>query len=592
MLTNTGWLQALGQKTAELSRLHGQANAQTPWINDQAAEVAVYVPPVRVSAPPARPPPPPEPQPVNNQLANLLNDFERQLQAGQLQAPMLDCCQSTLARLEHVGLQQAAISIYSKRLEDAMKAALPPTAPTPTESDGVIYRPLVGLYAQALDPATPLVAATAPVISLTGPGLVRFPPDQLEAQRVQSPHPQVGSYAQARDPATPLVAATAPVTALTGPGLVRFPPDQLEAQRVQPPHPQKKSWDLPWAWAVGILLVLAALVAYREFSSPARAINTATNPAKPVAVIAVAPTPTARPALVTGQLLPADDCTICPPMVYIGPGTFEMGSPESERKPTLDAGLDKEHFNRSLPRRQVTISQGFGLGQTEVTQGQWQAVMGSNPSKFKKCGANCPVESVSWNDIQQYIKKLNQQTDNKYGYRLPSEAEWEYAARAGTTTSFNTGDQITTAQANFNGGQSYNGSAKSVRYLTKTAPAGSYPANQFGLFDMHGNVGEWVQDCWNKNYQGAPINGSAWQTGNCMDRVIRPSTWDSEPSISRAAYRSSQAVTDRSDNDGFRLARRECPSVCVNGFLAGNCCISNEVTKNDRYQRTNRQPAG
>lgn len=498
VLTNTGWLQALGQKTAELSRLHGQANAQTPWLNDQAAEVAVYVPPVRVSATPPPPPPPTVPPPVNNQLANLLNDFERQLQAGQLQAPMLDSCQSTLARLEHAGLPSATTSIYTQRLEAAIRAAAPVERPKP-------------------------------------------PPP---------PPPKADDYSRIGLSAVALV-------------VVFF------------------LWDP------------VILKAYRQMIGQDKMATAA-----PDYVPAAEPAPASSSALRAGQLIPTDNCTICPPMVYIEPGVFQMGSPDSDRKPSLEAGLTKKQFDYSLPIRSVTISQGFGLGQTEVTLGQFkQFIKQANylteaeiegrtcksyqsssavhkvslwwvrvvdtifgvTTNFKKPGFsqtdNHPVVCVSWKDSHAYIKWLNQQTGNKYGYRLPSEAEWEYAARAGTTTAFRTGDQITTEQANFDGNGTYNGSAKSGKYIAKTSPVGSYSEKKWNLSDMHGNVSEWVQDCWNESYQGAPKNEKAWETADCSTRVLRGGSWETLPLGLRSADRFTTDATTIHRTVGLRLAR-------------------------------------
>ena len=188
-------------------------------------------------------------------------------------------------------------------------------------------------------------------------------------------------------------------------------------------------------------------------------------------------------------------------MVWIPPGTFQMGSSQ---------------YSDERPVHKVTIRQGFYLGKYEVTQAQWEAVVGSNPSYFKGCG-DCPVESVSWDDAQAFIRKLNEM-EGEERYRLPSEAEWEYAARAGTTTRYSWGDEIGRNLANCNGcGSQWDNE--------KTAPVGSFPANAWGLHDMHGNVREWVQDCWNGSYQGAPADGSAWESSNCSRRVLRGGSW-------------------------------------------------------------------
>ncbi|MFM8331237.1 MAG: SUMF1/EgtB/PvdO family nonheme iron enzyme [Candidatus Methylumidiphilus sp.] len=237
-------------------------------------------------------------------------------------------------------------------------------------------------------------------------------------------------------------------------------------------------------------------------------------------------------------------------MLRLSGGTLQMGCGPNE------AGCD----NDEKPRHAVRVP-AFALGKTEVTQGQWKAVMGSNPSNFKNCGDNCPVENVSWNDVQTFIAKLNAQTAD--GYRLPSEAEWEYAARAGTTTAFSTGDCISTTQANYDGTSDYNGcGAKTGVYLEKTQPVGSYPANPWGLHDMHGNVREWVQDCWHDSYQGVPTDGSAWDGGaDCADsrRVLRGGSWYGYPRYLRSANRDRIDTGDRDYYVGFRLARTLTP---------------------------------
>jgi formylglycine-generating enzyme required for sulfatase activity len=225
------------------------------------------------------------------------------------------------------------------------------------------------------------------------------------------------------------------------------------------------------------------------------------------------------------------DCADCPEMVVIPAGSFMMGSPAS------------------APHR-VTISKPFAVGKFEVTQAEWRSVMGTNPSKF--VGHRNPVERVSWDDVQAYVKKLTAKTGKRY--RLLSEAEWEYAARARTTTTFHTGDRITTGQANFNGNYTYNGSSKG-QYRKRTVAVGSFPANVFGLHDIHGNVWEWVEDCMNKNYLGAPTDGSVWNVGDCSRRVLRGGSWYTAPAAVRAAARSRNTTGGRDKGSGFRIAR-------------------------------------
>ncbi|TAF50831.1 MAG: tetratricopeptide repeat protein, partial [Oscillatoriales cyanobacterium] len=188
-------------------------------------------------------------------------------------------------------------------------------------------------------------------------------------------------------------------------------------------------------------------------------------------------------------------------MVHIPASSFMMGSPSGE-------GSDSER-----PQHQVTFAQPFYLGKYAITQEQWQAVMGNNPSGFK--GEKRPVENVSWNDAVSFCQKLSEKTGKTY--RLPSEAEWEYACRAGTTTAFHFGETITPDLVNYDGNNPY-GSAPKGLYRQETTPVGSFPPNGFGLYDMHGNVWEWCADPWHGSYNGAPSDGTSRTTGGDSNR--------------------------------------------------------------------------
>ncbi|MFN6560961.1 MAG: SUMF1/EgtB/PvdO family nonheme iron enzyme [Nostoc sp. ChiSLP01] len=229
-------------------------------------------------------------------------------------------------------------------------------------------------------------------------------------------------------------------------------------------------------------------------------------------------------------------------MVSIPGGTFIMGSPENEGK------------TNESPQHQVKVS-AFFMGKYEITQAQYEAIMGTNPSYFRTNGANRPVECVSWNDAVEFCQKLSQKT--RRTYRLPSEAEWEYACRAGTTTPFYFGETITVDLANYNGNYTY-ASAPKGEYRKQTTPVGSFPPNAFGLYDMHGLVWEWCQDNRHHNYQGAPTDGSAWlQTGlfsNLLsDRVMRGGSWGFLPEGCRSANRKSDGANIRFNSIGFRV---------------------------------------
>jgi formylglycine-generating enzyme required for sulfatase activity len=198
------------------------------------------------------------------------------------------------------------------------------------------------------------------------------------------------------------------------------------------------------------------------------------------------------------------------------------------------------------PVHRVTINYSFYMGKYEVTQAQWQTVMGNNPSEFKGCDL-CPVENVSWDDAQKFIRKLNAQNDG-YTYRLPSEAEWEYACRAGTTGDY-AGNLDSMAWYANNSGRSYidadaisrtdssNYHKRTTENDDQTHPVGQKQANAFGLYDMYGNVGEWCQDWSHVNYGGTPTDGSAWESKELF-RVLRGGSWYSNANTLRPAFRS------------------------------------------------------
>jgi formylglycine-generating enzyme required for sulfatase activity len=226
-------------------------------------------------------------------------------------------------------------------------------------------------------------------------------------------------------------------------------------------------------------------------------------------------------------------------MVYIPGGTFMMGCPKNE-----EGRLDSQS-----PQHQVTVP-AFLAGKYPITQAQWQAVMGNNPSHFQ--GEKRPVENVSWDDAVEFCGKLSLQTGKKY--RLLSEAEWEYACRAGTTTPFHFGETITPELVNYNG---YGPYAKAPTGLSReqTTDVGSFPPNAFGLCDMHGNVWEWCSDTWHHDCNGGPTDGSSWETGGIRDgRVGRGSSWFDTAIACRSAYRAMAFVGLRSLFVGFRVA--------------------------------------
>ncbi len=235
-------------------------------------------------------------------------------------------------------------------------------------------------------------------------------------------------------------------------------------------------------------------------------------------------------------------------MLPIAAGCFQMGSPENEPERDADEG----------PQHQVCVK-AFELGQHEVTFADWDACVadGGCPHRPEDEGwgrENRPVVNVSWDDIQDYLRWLNAATGKLY--RLPTEAEWEYAARAGTTTPYSTGECLHTTQANYDGTFPYSKCEVSEDVdLHKTVPVGRYAPNPWGLYDIHGNVNEWTQDCWNDLYTDAPVDGSAWLQGNCSRRVVRSGSWYGYAVQLRSAYRCRSHAGFRHRSLGFRLAR-------------------------------------
>lgn len=251
-------------------------------------------------------------------------------------------------------------------------------------------------------------------------------------------------------------------------------------------------------------------------------------------------------------------------MVAIPGDTFLMGSPKDEPK----------RSSSESPQHRVSVKP-FFIGKYTVTQAQWQAVaalpqikieLKPDPSRFK--GANRPVEQVTWYEAVEFCARLKKQTGRPY--RLPSEAEWEYACRANTTTPFHFGETITTDLANYNGNdvdarainssvlwlESLSNHTVKEEYREETTPVGSFGvANEFGLYDMHGNVWEWCADSWHSNYEGAPSDGSVWETDNDNHyRMLRGGSWGNYPVVCRSVYREYYAPGDGlNDVIGFRV---------------------------------------
>jgi formylglycine-generating enzyme len=229
-------------------------------------------------------------------------------------------------------------------------------------------------------------------------------------------------------------------------------------------------------------------------------------------------------------------------MVYIEPGTYNRGSPAGEK------GRDSDET-----QHRVTLTKGYWMGKHEVTQEQWERVMGTNPSRFK--GAKNPVEQVSWEDCQRFIQELNRRISGG-GFRLPTEAEWEYACRAGATGPFAFGDCLGTSEANYDGNYPMDGCRKG-QYRQRTLPVGSLRANAWGLYDMHGNVWEWCQD-WYGSYPSGAVTDPPGP-GSGESRVYRGGCWFYIARYCRSAFRYGGPPGNRNNNLGLRLARTTVP---------------------------------
>ncbi|MCY4443056.1 MAG: SUMF1/EgtB/PvdO family nonheme iron enzyme [Deltaproteobacteria bacterium] len=247
------------------------------------------------------------------------------------------------------------------------------------------------------------------------------------------------------------------------------------------------------------------------------------------------------------------DCPECPEMVVVPGGSYKMGSP----------GDEAERSSAEGPQHRVTMPRPIAVGKYEVTFAEWdECVAGGGCNGYRPGDAGWgrgrrPVINVSWEDAKSYVEWLSQKTGK--GYRLLSESEWEYMARAGTVEPFHLGGTISTDQANYDGDYTYGTGRKGVD-RGKTVSVGSFPANGFGLHDVHGNVWEWVEDCWHGNYDGAPADGSAWTSGgDCGSRVLRGGSWVNDPRNLRSANRNWFTAGNWSDSIGFRIARTLTP---------------------------------
>lgn len=254
----------------------------------------------------------------------------------------------------------------------------------------------------------------------------------------------------------------------------------------------------------------------------------------PAQAAATTPTAASDNAKAAGGEL--HDCPACPVLVGLTPGPFTMGSNTSDPS--------------EKPAHRVSLSTPFAIGKYEVTVAQWKACADAGTcaraSQEVATDPNAPVRDVSWDDVQQYLKWLS--TASGKAYRLPSEAEWEYAARGGTSTPYWWGAQMAQGKANCK-------ECGAPWHLEGPAPVGSFAANSYGLYDMNGSVWEWVADCWHNTYKDAPADGRVWDAPNCSVRVIRGGSWREGAAYMVASTRFKYDASVRHTQNGFRVAR-------------------------------------
>ena len=308
---------------------------------------------------------------------------------------------------------------------------------------------------------------------------------------------------------------------------------------------------------------LKAEAAYRMEQERHRKHQAERNAAELAALMPTARSPVADPSGILRDRF-IDGTGTGPDLVLIPTGRFQMGSPEHEQAVAIKAGAQKKWLERELPQHWVGIEHPFAMGRFPVTVGQWRQFVretgweSQSDTDWRAPGFaqtdEYPVIGISWMDVQLYLHWLSEKTGQVY--RLPSEAEWEYACRAGTKTAFSFGDSITTEQANYDGHYTYNGSPRGA-YLQGTNKVSAFQPNPWGLFDMHGNVWEWTQDTVHDNYVGAPVDGSAWEEGgDPVRRILRGGSWLYNPRYLRSSVRNGFSAVLANDIVGFRVARK------------------------------------
>lgn len=318
--------------------------------------------------------------------------------------------------------------------------------------------------------------------------------------------------------------------------LINFLIAQIKSRGVDKPLTKDREDDLRQAGATEDLIAAA------KSNSPPLPTPTPTPTPKPTPTPTPLPTPTPKPTPVISADGKQMKNLFGIEFVRVVAGSFMMGSDKAENE---------------KPIHKVVLQNGFWMGKYEVTIGEWKAVMGDIPPKLKIADVRFqesdkqPIVYVSWDEAQEFITKLNAASDG-FDYRLPTEAEWEYAARAGTATDFSFGDRLSSVQANFNGNFPFGGAAKG-NFLSKTMPVGSYPANTWGLYDMHGNAWEWCQDLYDAAYYAKSPATDPTGAASGTSRTVRGGGWFFAANYLRSSFRRANAPSFNGDGSGFRL---------------------------------------
>ncbi len=457
------------------------------------------------------------------------------------QSPSTPSSQSTRKPSKRINIRQA---LSQKEFSEATNQLLetPTPTPQPTGIPRTSQPKTIGSKSRTPTP-TPYISKSTPIPSSQPTGISNSQPKTI------------GSKSRTPTP-TPYISKSTPIPSSQPTGISNSQPKTIGSKsRTPTPTPYiSKSTPIPSSQPTGIsnsqgqtigseskTPTSKPSVSTRILSSQRQTIGSKLITSKPTPSVSKStPSPTPTPTPISDEDLPDKslkedlDDDITPEMVKIPGSAFIMGSPEGE---------NGRNSNES-PQHYVNVPT-FFMSKFEITQEQYQQVMGENPSYFK--GDKRPVENVSWNDAVEFCRRLSLETGRNY--RLPTEAEWEYAARAGKTTPFYSGEIITSNLANY--GNNNKG----------TTEVGTFPANAFGLYDMHGNVFEWVQDHWHENYIGAPTDGSAW-IGNSNDssrRVLRGGSWLHSSDIARSARRGWWHRYNKTHHYGFRVVLDDVP---------------------------------